>query len=232
MATAIPKIGQRGTQNSSNALESINANICISSKIVCSEYLGPENQPIDFYTVNTTPDSLNPKGYVSQMRIDNSGNIGFFGIPIAEVFRDVNDTSCNILYYNKIIEINVAATLPSSAVGNLRVEVYFGQWPVQPVGIASKILCSASSSVGTGYGCVGYVVNRNIFPGPNFIFFNTNTTGLTITNGVASIGGPVQPYAMRYSFTPTNKPNLMTCFIRQIQSVYNKQVIGVRGYYL
>lgn len=231
MATVTPKVGARGTLNT-NALESITSNVGISSKVVCSQFSGPINQPINFYTVNTVPDANNPRGFVNQMRIDNSGNIGYFGIPIAQVFRDVNDTSCNIFYYNKIIEINVAATVPPSAVGNLRVEVYFNNWPNQTVGIASNILCSARSSIGTGYACVGYVVNRNVFVGPNFIFFGTNTTGLTITNGVASIGGPVQPYTMRYSFTPTNKPNQFTCFIRQLQSVDNQQVIGIRAYYL
>lgn len=231
MATAVPKVGARGTQNT-NALESINSNVGISSKIVCSDFLGPINQPINFYTVNTAPDSNNPRGFVNQMRIDNSGNIGYFGIPITQVFRDLTDASCNILYYNKIIEINAAVNIPSSASGTLRIEVYYNTWPNEYLGIASNILCSANSSVGSGYGCTGYVVNRNVYPGPNYIYFDSTTSGLTITNGVASIGGPVQPYTMRYSFTPTNKPDQMTCFIRQIQSVDDQQIIGVRAYYV
>ena len=94
-------------------------------------------------------------------------------------------------------------------------------WANEPVGIASKVLCSASSSVGTGFACRGYVVNRNQYPGPNYVYLDSSVAGLTVSNGTISIGPPYRPYSMRYEFTPTNKADLITCSILQNQSLNN-----------
>jgi hypothetical protein len=231
MATISPRIGQRGTQNS-NALESVNSNLGTSNRVVCPDYYGPINKDINFYTVNTSPDSNNPRGFVNQIRIDNSGNIGYFGIPITQVYRNLNDTSCNICYYNKIIEITAASTIPSSATGIFRIEVYFKDWPNKFIGTVSKILCSGSSTIGPGFGCTGYVATRNGFPGPDYVYFYGDSIGLTVVNGTVDIGPKYQPFSLQYEFTPTNKPDLMTCFISQAQSVDDQQIIGVKAYYV
>lgn len=220
MATAVPIIGQRGTQNSTT-VGNISANNATSTRMFCSEYVGNPAMDLIFSTVNTSPDSNNPIGIVKQFRIDNSGNYCYFGIKPMLIPLPVQDTSCTIFYYQKSIELFAQATIPSSAAGIFTIDMLYMDWENEPVGIASKVLCSASSSVGTGFACRGYVVNRNQYPGPNYVYLDSSVAGLTVSNGTISIGPPYRPYSMRYEFTPTNKADLITCCILQNQSLNN-----------
>lgn len=237
MATVTPKIGARGTQNINTAYN-VSANTLISNRVVCSEFLGPELKNISFSTTNTDPVSSAPIGLVEQLRIDNSGNIAYFGAPEISFSNLVSkDVSCNIAYYNKAVDIYVATDhfADPSLIGYLKVQIYFSAWTAMDyVILSSKILAAANSSLGPGMTCAGYCVSRNqntVTPFPNSVkwFRFQGTSGaVTVNNGFFALGGNVfRNFGADFFFYPDNKPDNIVAFINLIHATVPTPITDV-----
>jgi hypothetical protein len=225
-------IGKRGTQNLS-VVGSLICNSVTSGRIISGEYQGRANQDIAWYTfLDKNISATNPSGISEQMRIDNSGNMGFFGTTISEVFRDIKDISFNFKCFNKVTEIFVSS--PSAMGGSsIRITAQFANWGSNIVSVASDIICTIYNGTTATYSCVGKNAKSNL-PGPNQMYFDTSTTGLTTTNGNVFLSsltgtGGSQPYALIYRFNPTTTPmSIGTIYIKIVHSATASQIQSLK----
>ena len=226
-------IGKRGTQNLS-VVGSLICNSVTSARIISGEYQGRANEDISWYTfLDKNISATNPTGVSEQMRIDNSGNMGFFGTRISEVFRDIQDISFNFKCFNKVTEIFVSS--PSSMGGSsLRITAQFANWGSNIVSVASDIICTIYNGTTATYSCVGKNAKTNL-ASPNEEYFDTSTTGLTTTNGnvflssLTGSGATRQPYALIYRFNPTTTPmSIATIYIKIVHSATTSQIQSLR----
>jgi len=235
MATVSPKVGVRGTQNV-NAAFNVTASNLISTRVVCSQFTSLPLKDISFKTTNVDPYVIQPIGLNEQFRIDNSGNMSYFGAPPINVFNLATffDTSCNIAYNNKMLELNVATNhyLDPSLLGFLRIDILFAGWAATDyVLVNSKVLACSNSSVGPGMTCAGYTVNRNrttpdLFPPPlsvKWFRFEDSTGSIAVSNGTLIVGSGGS-YTLRYQFNPTNKPDNIVVYIGLIHAVLASQI--------
>jgi hypothetical protein len=232
MATAIPRIGQRSILNS-NLAGSLKAKSLSTVTLTSSEYVSTEGSDIVFNTVNFNPASNNPKGVLEQVRIDNSGNVAYFGTPTPSLNRTITDVSLNLDCFNRITDIYISSKGTDTPFSNgVRVIVQYKNWGSEFVSVVGNVLCTVKNNFGPGYSCIGEFVKFNQVS-PNDIYFNTSTTGLTATNGTIFLSSRAStfsliPYALVFRFRPVFTPiSLFTIHIKLVSSVSAEQIESV-----
>ena len=213
MATSVPRLGNRGTQNT-NIVGTLKTGILTTQEITTSEFAGNPNTDLVFYTLNQNA-NIGSSGQVEQMRIDNSGNISYFGTPLTDVFRRISDISLNLKCHNKITDIYISSVgLGVPLAQGMRVIIQFDNWGSGNVVVACNVMCTMlSNSVTPTYSCVGKVAKFNL-ASPDNIYFDASTNGLTVTNGTVEASSQASllsriPYALIFNFKPSTFMNIV-----------------------
>lgn len=233
MSTSIPRLGNRGTQNT-NVVGTLKTGIFTSREITTAEFAGSPNTDLVFYTLNPTS-NIGSTGQVEQLRIDNSGNISYFGTPLTDVFRNIADISLNLKCHNKITDIYISSvglgSIPLLTNG-MRVIIRFANWNSDNVVVACDVMCSMIPDVGATYSCVGKLGKINLVS-PDEEYFDASTNGLTVTNGTVQASSQATvfsriPYALIFQFKPvTTVSSIITAYIQVVHSVTNAQILSV-----
>ena len=229
MATVIPRIGQRSILNSSLA-GSLKAKSLTTVTVNSPEYFSTAGSDIVFNTVNFDPTSNNPKGVLEQVRIDNSGNIAYFGSAIPSLRRSITDVSLNLDCCNRITDIYVTSRGTDTPFSTgIRVIVKYKNWGSEYVSVVVNVLCTIKNDSSAAYTCIGEIVKLNQ-ASPNEEYFDTSTTGLTATNGSVSVDSQYTafsklPYGLIFSFEPSTTPiSLTTIHIKLVSSTTAAQI--------
>lgn len=234
MATAIPRIGQRSILNSGLA-GSLQARSLTTNTVNSSEYFSVQGTDIVFSTTNSDPLSDNPKGVLEQIRIDNSGNIAYFGIQPSALNRSITDVSLNLDCCNRITDIYISSINTNTPFSNgVRVVVRYQDWGSEFVAVAGDVLATIKNpGSGNGYSCVGEFLKLNQ-ASPNEALFNTSISGITVNNGTLSLSSRSSsfsniPYALVFRFLPSFLPfSSFSIHIKLISSVTQAQIVSVQ----
>ena len=232
MSTSIPRLGNRGTQNT-NIVGTLKTGIFTSKTITTTEFSSNPNTDLVFYTLNPNS-SIGSSGQVEQMRIDNSGNISYFGTPLTIARRSITDISLNLKCHNKITDIYISSVGLGNvfSVTGMRVVVKFANWGLDNIAVACDVMCTMKQGTGPTYSCVGKVSKFNLSP-PDEEFFDTSTTGLTTTNGTVSVNSQATifsrfRYGLVFLFKPTSTvTDIITAYIQLVHSTTNAQILSV-----
>jgi len=230
MATAIPRIGQRSLLNSGLA-GSLQSKSLTTNTVNSSEYFSVQGTDIVFSTTNSDPLSDNPKGVLEQIRIDNSGNIAYFGTPTPSLNRSITDVSLNLDCCNRITDIYISSRNTNSPFSNgVRVIVKYKDWGSNFVAVAGDVLATIKSPGGgiNGYSCVGEFLKFN--QGINTQLFDTSSNTATVNNGTFVLSSRAStfsniPYALVFRFLPSFTPfSLFTIHIKLVSCTTEAQI--------
>lgn len=230
MATSIPRLGNRGTQNT-NVTGTIKTGIYTSQTITTNKFASGVNEDLVFYTLN--PGSrIGSSGQLEQLRVDNSGNIIFNGSTCPPTQNLLRDISLNLKCHNNIIDIYTSTVGPGSEPG-LQIGIQFPVWDVPfpvDVVVCLDIMCVMSDlSSNPTYSCVGRIGKISL----GSAIFDASTNGLTVLNGTVNISSkpgvkPAEPYYLYIDFLPTSTTTkIKNAFIRIVHATTAMQILNI-----
>ena len=230
MATVIPRIGQRSLLNSGLA-GSLQSKSLTTNTVNSTEYFSVQGTDIVFSTTNSDLLSDNPKGVLEQIRIDNSGNIAYFGTPIPSLNRSITDVSLNVDCCNRITDIYITSINTNSPFSNgVRVTVKYQNWGSNFVAVAGDVLATIKNpSGGNGYSCVGEFLKFNQ-ASPNNQLFDTSSNTATVNNGTFVLSSRSStfsniPYGLVFRFLPSFTPfSVFTIHIKLVSCTTEAQI--------
>lgn len=230
MATAIPRLGQRSVLNSSLSGE-ITSKTLSTNTVASNKYYSPQGANIVFYTSDY---GQNPNGKLEQIRIDTSGNFSYAGgHMIMDISRNLADVQLTTDCYNKINDIYICINqnFSNPYSNGIRVTITYDPWGSEYVSVVGDVLCAVRNLLGTGYYCVGQFVKRNQ-ASPNEEYFDTSTTGLTVSNGTVQLSSVASststlPYTLVFRFKPSFTNVVVSTIHIKLVSATMSQIMSI-----
>lgn len=209
MATVIPRIGQRSVLNSNLSGDMVSKTLT-TNVVTADQYFSPQGRDIVF---NTTDPAQSATGLLEQMRIDTSGNISYAGgHQIMDIQRDLKYVKLTTECYNKINDIYITIDwdfINNPYANGIRIMLMYENWGSKYVAVTGEVMCAITKEFGgfqPGYYCVGQFAKNNQ-AAPNEEYFDTSTTGLTVSNGTVQVSSVAsstmtEPYMLIFRFMP------------------------------